>query len=340
MFFLMLTITDLEKYDSSGMYKIYDKWPQIAKDAYDSVSEHVSFKEINHIVFAGMGGSGAIGDLFSSILSKSTIHVSLVKGYLLPETVDKNTLVVITSVSGNSQETLTVLESAAKLDCSLIAFSSGGKMEEICSTNNLNYKKIEMIHSPRASFLKYVYSMLKILGPIIPISKDHITESFIQLCNIQKKISSHVLTEENPSLGLAEWISSVPLIYYPHGLQSAAIRFKSSLQENAKTHAMIEDVIEACHNGIVAWERKSIVQPILLQGKDDYIKTKERWSIVKKYWDETKIDFREIQSVDGNILTKIVCLIYLLDYATIYNASINQIDPSPVKSIDYIKRNL
>ena len=64
-----------------------------------------------------MGGSGAIGDLFSAILSKTDIHVSLVKGYLLPKTVDKNTLVIVTSVSGNTDETLTVLESTKKINC-------------------------------------------------------------------------------------------------------------------------------------------------------------------------------------------------------------------------------
>jgi len=130
------------------------------------------------------------------------------------------------------------------------------------------------------------------------------------------------------------------LIYYPHGLQSAAIRLKSALQENSKIHAIIEDVIEACHNGIVAWENPSAVQPILLEGTDDYIKTKERFSIVEKYFKENKIDFQIINSVDGNILTKIISLIYLFDYVSIYKAIMLQTDPTPVNSIDYIKNKI
>ena len=98
-------------------------------------------------------GSGAIGDLFASILSKTNIHVSIVKGYLLPKTVDKNTLVVTTSVSGNTIETLTVLNSVKDLDCHVIAFSSGGKMEEFCGKHKINFKKIDLIHSPRTSFI-------------------------------------------------------------------------------------------------------------------------------------------------------------------------------------------
>ena len=139
---------------------------------------------------------------------------------------------------------------------------------------------------------------------------------------------------------MAKWITGIPNIYYPHGLESAAIRFKSSLQENSKTHVILEDVIEACHNGIVAWEKSSEIQPILLQGQDDYIKTKERFSIIKDFFIKNNIDFKEINSVSGNILTKTICLIYILDYTSIYKAVLSKIDPSPVSSIDYIKSRL
>ena len=322
------------------MHKIYDKWPEISHKAYESDLEPVHFDNVDHIVFAGMGGSGAIGDLFSSILSKSDIHVSLVKGYLLPKTVDKNTLVVVTSVSGNTAETLTVLDSTKKLDCNVIAFSSGGKMEEYCNKNKINFRKIESIHSPRVSFSKYTYAILKTLNSMLPIKKNDIIESLNELENIKKQISSHNLSDSNPAINLANWISGIPLIYYPHGLQSAATRFKSSLQENTKTHAIIEDIIEACHNGIVSWERSSIVQPILLQGKDDYVKTKERFEIIKKYFLENNIDFKEIRSVSGNILTKVISLIYLLDYTSIYRAVLSKTDPSPVNSIDYVKSRI
>ena len=332
-----MDVSLLEKYDSQKMYKIYDDWPNLAKKAYASDLESIHFEGIAHIVFAGMGGSSAIGDLFASILSKTNIHVTLVKGYLLPKTVDKKTLVITTSVSGNTVETLTVLESAQKLDCQIIAFCSGGKMEQYCIDNEINFRIIDSIHSPRASFVTYVYSILNVLNSILPINESDILSSIDSLFEIHKQISSSNLTDSNPAINLANWIVGIPLIYYPHGLQSAAIRLKSSLQENSKIHAMTEDVIESCHNGIVAWENSSVVQPILLRGTDDYIKTKERFSIIEKYFTENKIDFQIINSVDGNILTKIISLIYLFDYSTIYKAILSKTDPSPVKSIDYIK---
>ena len=118
-------------------------------------------------------------------------------------------------------------------------------------------------------------------------------------------------------------------MYYPWGLQSTAIRFKNSMQENAKTHVIAEDVIETCHNGIVAWNKPNKFQPILLQGKDDHIKTKERWRVVKKFFDVNKIQYREIHSSNGHILTKLVNLIYLLDYSSIYLACLLYTSPSP-----------
>ena len=336
----MLDYSQLEKYDPSGMHKIYDQWPQIAKDAHNSDLESVDFKNINHIVFAGMGGSGAIGELFASILSKTNIHVSVVKGYLLPNTVDKNTLVVTTSVSGNTVETLTILDSAHKLDCNIIAFSSGGKMEKYCIKNQINYKKIESIHSPRTSFIKFIFSIINVLNSILQIDKNHIFKSLDELSKLQKYICSQNLSDSNPALTLANFISKIPLIYYPYGLQSSATRFKSSMQENAKSHAIIEDMVEACHNGIVAWEKPSIIQPILLRGYDDYIKTQERFEIIKEFFTKNNIEFKEINSVSGNILTKLITLNYLLDYASIYRAILSEIDPTPVSSINFVKSKI
>ena len=336
----MLTKDILEKNDPGRMHSIYDRWAEIARDAYNSDLDSVDFNDIDHVVFSGMGGSGTVGDLFSSVLSKTNTHTAVVKGYELPRTVDKNTLVVITSISGNTTEILTTLESATKKDCNVIAFSSGGKIESFCTKNNVEFRKIPQIHSPRASFPSYVYSILKTLNSIIPIKKQEITESLEQLELTSKQISSENLSDTNSSLNLANWITGIPVIYYPWGLRAAAIRFKNSLQENAKTHAIIEDVIESSHNGIVSWERPSDVVPIMIEGTDDHIKTKERWAILRQYFEENDITYKEISSLDGGILSKIMSLIYLLDYATIYYAARLGIDPSPIKSIDFIKERL
>ena len=336
----MLTKENLEKNDPNGMHTIYDRWAEIARDAYNSDLDSVDFNDIEHVVFSGMGGSGTIGDLFSSILSKTNIHTTVVKGYELPNTIDKNTLVVATSVSGDTVETITTLESANKKNCKVIAFSSGGMIESFCTKNNIEFRKLPQIHSPRASFPSYVYSILKTLNSIIPITKQDIINSLEQLERTYEEISSTNLDDSNPSVNLANWITGTPVIYYPHGLETVAIRFKNSLQENAKTHAISENVVESSHNGIVSWERPSSMVPIMIEGKDDHIKTKERWKILREYFEVNNIKYNKIQSVDGNILSKVMCLIYTLDYSTIYYAVQLGIDPSPIRSIDFIKDRL
>jgi glucose/mannose-6-phosphate isomerase len=321
------------------MHKVYDLWPKIAKENYFSNLQEISFQRCSHIVFAGMGGSGAIGDIFSAILSKTNTHVTVVKGYHLPRTVNSDSVVVVTSISGNTVETLAMLENARNIGAKIIAFSDGGKIREICLKNNITHRNVTRYHSPRASFTSFLYSMLRVLKPILPINELDVLESIDNLEYVSKKIRSSEISINNPAIEIAEWINYSPVIYYPWGLQPVAIRYKNSLQENSKIQAIVEDVIESCHNGIVTWDKKNNFQPILLRGQDDYETTKERWEILKEFFKSKNIEYKEITSQNGNILTKIICLIYLLDYSSIYLAVKFGIDPTPVDAIDYIKKN-
>jgi len=319
---------------------MYDDWPKIAEKSYlQNIDEYVPIN-IEHIIFVGMGGSGSICDLFFSILSDTSLHVNVVKGYHLPKTANSKSLVILVSVSGNSKETFNVLQSAHNLNCNIISFSSGGLIEQFCKSNKIEHRKLPETHSPRLSFISYVYSILKTIPSLFPISDDAIKKSITSLYDTSVMINSTNLTDTNPALNLAEWINKIPIIYYPWGLESAAVRFKNSLNENAKTHAIIEDIIEACHNDIVAWEKTSNVIPILLRGKDDYLKTKERWDILKEFFVSKNIEYKEIFSVNGTILSKLVNMIYLLDYASIYSASLREIDPSSISPINFIKNRI
>jgi len=332
--------SQLQRFDSQSMHKTYDRWSELAINSYESSHKQVDYKDISQILFAGMGGSGAINDVFSSILSKTKIHVSSIKSHIIPKTVDSDTLVVTTSISGNTMETLSILDSAKKLGSKIISFSSDGKMQQFCDEYGIEHRNIPMMHSPRASFVSFFYSMLKVLEPVIPIRKSDVKESLNQLQKTGNEVRSSNLTQTNPALDLASWITKIPLVYYPQGLYASALRFKNSLQENAKMHVMIEEVGEACHNGIVSWEVPSNVQPILIQGKDDHIQTKRRWKIFKRFFDEKDIDYKEVFSTDGSLLTKLINLNYLFDYSSIYRAVLSKIDPSLITSINYFKQQL
>ena len=202
--FRILDIPTIEKYDSQKMYKIYDKWAEIAEKSFGSDIDPINYENIEHIVFAGMGGSGAIGDIFSAILSKTKIHVNVIKGYVLPTTVNPNTLVIIVSVSGNTVETLTLLDSAYKTKCKIIGFSSGGKVLDYCTKNKIDHRRVPQYHSPRSSFTSYLYTILKVLHSFLDIKYQNILESITQLEKTCEKINSSNLTENNSSLNLAK----------------------------------------------------------------------------------------------------------------------------------------
>ena len=335
-----MKLSDLERIDTENMFRTYDKWPELAEESFEKKFEKLDVDDIDHIVFAGMGGSGSIGDTISAILSKEDIHISNVKGYVLPKTVDSKTLVIATSVSGNTNETLTILNNVKKTDAKVIGFSSGGGMETYCKENQLFFQKIPLIHSPRASYANFLFSILNILEPILPIKQNDIRESINSLKKTREVIYSGNLTQQNQSLELAKFIENTVCIYYPAGLQAVATRYKNCLQENTKIHAMIEDVIESCHNGVVSWEKNSDVKLVSIQGKDDNIKTKERWHILKEFFEVQGVEYRIVNSLEGSILSKITNLVYVLDYSTIYAAILKNMNPSPVKSIDFIKKRL
>ena len=166
-----MKLSDLENIDVKNMFKTYDNWPQIAKESFENKFEKIDVKNIDHLVFAGMGGSGTIGDTIKAILSREDIHVSVVKGYLLPKTVDDNTLVVTTSVSGNTSETLEIIKSVKKKNAKIASFSSGGLIEKYCKNNDMFFQKIPVIHSPRASFSSFLFSIINIFEYILPIKK-------------------------------------------------------------------------------------------------------------------------------------------------------------------------
>ena len=82
------------------------------------------------------------------------------------------------------------------------------------------------------------------------------------------------------------------------------------------------------------------MKPILIRGKEDYIKTQERWEILKEFFNNENIEYKEVFSLTGSILTKLINLIYLFDYTTIYKAVLLNIDPTPVSPINFIKDRL
>ena len=331
----------LKRFDRQNMHKVYDAWPETASGFYGTDLPAIDLDEISHVVFAGMGGSGTIGDVFSAILSKTAIHVDVVKGYQLPRTVSSKSLVVTTSISGNTEETLNVLARAASLGCQVAAFSSGGRMEEFCAKKGINYRKIPMVHSSRASFPAYMFSILRVLESFLPVMRRDITDSLKKVQETGERISSSNLCGEKPG-----HIPGPVAYRHSHGiLPLGTAGSRNKIQELAAGERKDARHHRGRHRGMpqrncVLVRAPSGIRPILIHGADDHQKTKERWAVLKEFFAERGIEHNDIHSVDGNILGKMINLIYLLDYSTIYRAVMSGTDPTPVEPIEFIKRRL
>src|SRR5207245_10768737 len=113
------------------------------------------------------------------------------------------------NISGNTTENLCILDLAKKIGCKIIAFSSGGKIQEYCANNRIEYRRIPQFHSPRASFPSFLYSMLKTLGTLINLKREEVMESILELENFGKKISYYNLIKEKSSLIIAMYIKLI-----------------------------------------------------------------------------------------------------------------------------------
>jgi glucose/mannose-6-phosphate isomerase len=327
----------IQRNDPQGMQKLYDMWPEIAMEYFEMTKDYIDFKNPNHVVFAGMGGSGLVNEVLISLYSKNQDQISKVNGFDIPEHLTSKDVFIATSVSGNTLETLTALDSARKIGCRIIAFSSGGKIEDYCKKYGLEHRMIPIFLSPRTSFTSFLYSMLRVLQPILPITEGDVKESLADLSRLKQKIFSLNLTETNPALNLADWFPKTPVIYYSKTLEASAVRLKNSFNENAKSHAIANELLEACHNDIVSWELPTTSKPIMVRAKNDDKRIVETWEIMKEFFEEKKMDYKEIFSNNGKILSQLVGLIYLFDYSTIYYAIKCGINPSPIVSTEFFK---
>lgn len=316
------------------MIEVYRSWPEYAEESYTS-SEKIDVK-FDNIVFSGMGGSGIIGDILSHITKSGNVSVS--KGYFLPKNMTRNTLVICNSASGNTIETLSLLKEAHKNKCKIVGFASGGKIEAYCKKNNIEFKKYKVVSSPRSSLVLSLYTILGALSESLGIHRNDINESMKNLKQTKREIFSN--SKDNPSSTLSKFISGIPICYYSPVLLPAALRFKNDFQENCKKHAMIEEIAESCHNSINAWERSSIVRPILLRKADEPNSIKKQFEVVKEYYKSKKLVYEEIFTPKGNLLNSLINPIYYMGYATILRSISEGIDPTDIPAIRFIKARL
>lgn len=337
----MITSADVLKVDQAFVHKAYEKWPEHFKQA--SKIKATSDRDgsfYKSLVFCGLGGSGTSCDVLHEVTRYSGNLPSIVlKGESMPKFVDKRSLVIVNSVSGNTSEAIEMFKVAAKRGAEVICISSGGRLKEEAKKQGIKHIDIPNLSLPRASLPYLLMPGLKILAPLLQKSLN-VATIHNTLEQTAKKVSITVPYEENMSKQIASFIEGgMAFCFSSPQMISAGTRFKNSLNENSKLHCLNGSVMESSHNEIVPFTFSNNLQAkvLLLRWIKDSKNVEERFGRFKALFKQIGQPFMQIVAEEKSLLHAIISSIYILDFATIYMAVSRNIDPSPTPAIDILK---
>lgn len=296
-------------------------------------------KEITSMVITGLGGSGIGGTIATQLVADQLkIPVAINNDYTLPKFVNENTLVIVSSFSGNTEETLEALKKAQTVNAEIACITSGGKLAEIAKTKNYNLIILPKAFSPRAML---TYSVVQ---QFFLFNHYGLTDnSFVR--NIKSTVS--FLEKEVDSIkDLAHQIAltlhtKTFVIYSESSIEGVAVRLRQQINENAKCLGWHHVIPEMNHNELVGWAGgKSEYTVLFLRSNHEHPRSKVRLDIsteiIKKY---TPSVF-ELNAKGESLIEQSFYHILLGDWISVYLAELNQVDDVEVKVIDYLKGEL
>lgn len=342
----MKTKDFVKKYDAQNQFKVLAETYKQVEYAWNiKIKPGKIVKEkIRNIVISGMGGSAISGDLLKCFLSDELkIPLSVNRDYQLPEFANSKTLVIISSYSGNTEESISSLYDALKKKCKIITVSTGGKIEELAKKNKLPWIKLKEGFQPRYSLGVSFFTLLNLIQKLKLIPKqDKVVKEIISLWQAKGKEYSK---ESNPAITYAEQITGfIPLIYSSAEFEPVAYRLKCQFNENSKLHAFINVIPELNHNEIIGWEtfldKQINIKLIVILDQDYHQQLKKRFEITSELIRSAGVEIISLRSNEENIKVRIMDLIYLGDWITYYSAVLRGFDPSEIDNINTLKQRL
>lgn len=306
-------------------------------------------KGIENVLLLGMGGSAITGDLLAGYL-EDTLPVPFVvnRDYAPGRFAGRKTLVIASSYSGNTAETRSGVEAAAAAGCQVVGITTGGELGETLSAKGYPFITIPKGYSPRAALGYGFVPLLLMLERIfdLPAQAAALMETERLLAEQGERYGRGVPAEKNRAKGLAAMISGkLPVIYGASGaFESVAYRWRCQINENGKRMAVSGAVPEMNHNEIVGWAgppeltRQFVVVNLLDQGY--HVEMRHRFECVAKLIGRTAGKVIEVESRGESLLARLFSLIHLGDFVSVYLALLEGMDPTPVNSIDTLKRLL
>jgi len=344
-----VTEADIVRCDTLNMRKLLVEFPRQVEDAVAlgrKAKLSLVSKRIRTIVVTGLGGSAIGGDLIRSYLAEELdIPFAVNRHYFLPEFVDKNSLVIVSSYSGNTEETIAAHEDAVKRKAQVLCISSNGRTEQLAKRYRHQVIRIPSGYPPRAAL---GYSFFPILGALLRLrlvpSKDREIKETIAL--LKKKSEMYSSLSNNEAVEIATQLyKKIPLVYSSaEWFDSVNLRWRGQLCENAKVLAFGHVVPEMNHNELVGWkvlkEQMREMAVVFLGDEGIHPRVRLRMEIMKGIIAEYAGKIIDIHSEGASRLARMFSLIYLGDWVSFYLAVLNGVDPTPVQVIDYLKGEL
>lgn len=308
-----------------------------------------NFRDFKNVVFSGLGGSAIGGDLIRSYLAgEAKIPIIINRNYGLPEFVDDQTLLFVSSYSGNTEETLQAYEEGRKRASRIIVVASGGRLAEFAQRDGTPLVKILPGLPPRAAIGYSFFPALAILTKLgITVDKSsEIQEAIKVLRGLRESLSPEAKLGNNKAKQIALAIhGKFPFIYGSNDFfDVVTTRWRTQLAENSKQLCSTHIFPELTHNEIVGWVNppdliKDFVV-VILRDRADHPRIARRMDITHSIIKEMAAEVIEVWSKGEGLLARIYSLIYIGDFISFYLAVLNGVDPTPVERIDYLKREL
>jgi glucose/mannose-6-phosphate isomerase len=339
------------QFDKSGMLDHLHGFPEQCQKAWEKVLKFDlphKYTEVSNIVIAGMGGSAIGGDIVRRLaLAESKVPVWVHRDYGLPAFVDANTLVIASSYSGNTEETLSAFTKSLGTRAKKLVITSGGKLKHLAEQEGIPAFVIDYQAPPRAAFphnfvpLMGVFQKLGLLGDK--------SADLQEAVDILKKLSRDLIETRplvsNPAKELAAKLRGrVAVVYGAEMLSEVAQRWKGEFNENSKAWAFFESFPELNHNAVVGYEfpveAKEIIFVLLLRSSSLRPRNLLRYEVAARLLAKAGIAYEFVEARGKSALAQVLSLVLLGDYASFYLSILNEVDPTSTNAIDFVKQYL
>lgn len=303
--------------------------------------------DYRHVVVLGMGGSAIGGDMLrSSLGDRLRVPVYSCRDYTVPPYLVDGALVIVSSYSGDTGETLSAYDSVRESSAAAIAISSGGKLEKICERDGVPFCRIPGGMPPRSAIAYSYFPALQVLRATQLADIDE-TE-FDEACQtLEDRCREYAIDNpNNPAIKLAKILHGrFPIVYSGSGLfEAVARRWACQFNENSKTLAHFAIFTELSHNEINGWEalpelmKNAVV--LSLEDVDDHKMTRAQTKICLDIVAPLAAGIEHFDGGHGGRLSRALSMMILGDFASVYLGYLNGVDPSPVEKIVYLKQQL